>query len=59
MTTQKYTEKSFNNFNDFKLPVIQISYFDKNNKRTKRESYPLTHFLDQECKSLKKVINFN
>ena len=59
MTIYKNTEKSFINFNSFKLPVIQITHFDENNKKTKLESYPVTYFLDQESKNLKKVASFN
>ena len=34
-------------------PIVEIVHFDDAEKESLKESYPVSHFLDKECKMLK------
>ena len=36
-------------------PLVEIVHFDKSNKQSKKETYPLTHYLDSGCHNLKEL----
>tara|TARA_B100001057_G_scaffold199785_1_gene200487 strand:- start:372 stop:557 length:186 start_codon:yes stop_codon:yes gene_type:complete len=36
-------------------PLIEIVHFDTHNKENKKESYPVSHYLDSECHNLRNL----
>tara|TARA_B100000965_G_C19212008_1_gene592027 strand:+ start:307 stop:489 length:183 start_codon:yes stop_codon:yes gene_type:complete len=40
-------------------PSIEIIHFDESNRQSKKEVYPVSRFLDNECHNLKKIGNLN
>ena len=41
------------------LPVVEIIHYDTNEMQSQKETFPVSHFLDSECKKLKSTKNFN
>lgn len=41
------------------LPIIEITHYDFQEKESLKETYPVSYFLDGECKKLKSKIDFN
>lgn len=41
------------------LPIIEITHYDFQEKESLKETYPISYFLDGECKKLKSKIDFN
>ncbi len=44
-----------NNIKSVISPLIEIVHFDKFNKQSKKETYPITHYMDSGCHSLKEL----
>ena len=36
-------------------PLIEIVHFDIHNKENKKESHPVSHYLDTECHNLRNL----
>ena len=41
------------------LPVVEIIHYDTNEIESQKETFPVSHFLDGECKKLKSIKNLN
>ena len=53
-----------NNFETGKMksmvsPLVEIVHFDKSNKQSKKETYPITYYLDSVCRNLKNLKKLN
>ena len=40
-------------------PLVEIIHFDKSNKQSKKETYPISHYLDSACHNLKNLKELN
>ena len=40
-------------------PLVEIVHFDKSNKQSKKETYPITYYLDSACHNLKNLKKLN
>ena len=40
-------------------PIVEIVHFDKSNKQSKKETYPITYYLDSVCRNLKNLKKLN
>ena len=43
------------NSNTVVSPLIEIVHFDIHNKEDKKESHPVSHYLDLECHNLRNL----
>ncbi len=39
-------------------PLVEIVHFDKFNKQNKKETIPVSYYLDAQCRNLKKLDNY-
>ena len=44
-----------NNSKAVMAPLIEIVHFDMHNKENKKESHPVSHYLDSECHNLRNI----
>jgi hypothetical protein len=55
MIHEKKINFESSNIKSMVSPLVEIVHFDKNNKQSKKETYPITHYLDNACHNLKKL----
>mgnify|MGYP001263704624 CR=1 FL=1 len=39
------------------VPLVEIVYFNDKEQESFKESYPVSHFIDENCESLKTIKN--
>ena len=54
---QKKIKNDLRNMKPVFSPLIEIVHFNKSNKQDKKETYPISHYLDLECRKLKAINN--
>ena len=47
---QKKIKNDLSNMKPVISPLIEIVHFNKSNKQDKKETYPISHYLDLECR---------